>query len=205
MEDSNNEPSIFENLSENKEVLSDVQKQNKMSRTKSLILISLFVSLLCISGLFLKVPMPPVPFSMTSFFAITAGAILGKKKGVIACFAYMFMGTVCYLPVFTKGGGLWYVLEPTFGYILGYIIAAFIAGFIDKKTKTVKIGLIFTLAAFSVLVIGSIYAGIVLSITSPIPVWDIFFSYFVLFLPSDILKAVLATVVYKSLKNTGLF
>jgi len=203
MEDLNKEQGIFENPNEKKEVLPDGQKQNEMSRTKSLILISLFVSLLCISGLFLKVTIiPPVPFAMTSFFAIMAGAILGKKKGVITCFTYVFMGTVCYLPVFTKGGGLWYVLEPTFGYILGYIAAAFIAGFINKKTKIYKMVLIFTLAAFSVLVIGSIYAGIVLSITSPVPILDIFWGYFVLFLPSDLLKAVLATVVYKSLKNT---
>lgn len=117
----------------------------------------------------------------------------------------MFMGTVCHLPVFTKGGGLWYVVDPNFGYIIGFVAAAYIAGFINKKTKIFKMVLIFTLASFSVLVMGSVYAGIVLSIVSPIPIWDVFWFYFVLFLPSDILKSVLATVIYKSLKNTNLF
>lgn len=71
-----------EDFKEHNEVFNS-KNLNSMSRTKSLILISLFVSLLCISGLFLKVTfVPPVAFSMTSFFAIFSGAILEKKKAL---------------------------------------------------------------------------------------------------------------------------
>lgn len=180
-----------------------------MNRTKNLVLISLFVSLLCVAGLFLKITfIPPVPFTMLTFFAVLGSALLGPKKGSLGCLVYIFMGTVCYLPVFTKGGGLWYVLEPTFGYILALPFVCFLNGYLINKFKnrTYKIFLIFLMSEILILIIGALYAYIVFSFTTAVKdIWQFALTFCVMFIPSEILKALLAAIAYKQLSRVNLF
>lgn len=77
-----------------------------------------------------------VPITFQSFFAILAGLLLGPKRGAIACTVYMLVG-LAGAPVFTKfSGGFSYVLMPTFGFVLSFIVAAYVAGIIALKWKT---------------------------------------------------------------------
>lgn len=39
------------------------------------------------------------------------------------------------LPIFTEGGGLWYVLKPSFGYIIGFCIGTYVTGTLAAKLK----------------------------------------------------------------------
>ena len=39
------------------------------------------------------------------------------------------------VPVFAEGGGIWYVMKPSFGYLIGFIIGAFLTGYIIEKSK----------------------------------------------------------------------
>lgn len=67
-----------------------------------------------------------------------AGSLLGSRNGFQSQLVYIGVGLVG-LPVFTQGGGITYVLQPTFGYLIGFALAAFIIGFIieriDSPTK----------------------------------------------------------------------
>ncbi|MER2028160.1 MAG: biotin transporter BioY [Solibacillus sp.] len=77
-----------------------------------------------------------VPITLQAFFAILAGLVLGSKKGAIACTVYMFIG-LAGAPVFSKfSGGFSAILLPTFGFIVTFIISAYIAGKIAEKYQT---------------------------------------------------------------------
>ena len=77
-----------------------------------------------------------VPVTLQTFFAILAGLVLGSKKGAIACTVYLCIG-LAGAPVFSKfTGGPSTVLMPTFGFIVSFILSAFVAGIIVEKFKT---------------------------------------------------------------------
>lgn len=109
-----------------------------------MILCALFAALLA-AGAFIKIPIPYVPITLQTVFVLLSGMLLGKKNGALACLVYLAVG-LSGLPVFTKGGGLMYVLEPTFGYLLGFPIGAFIAGFQAEKCNKKSFGTLFTSA-----------------------------------------------------------
>ena len=84
-----------------------------MSKTKTLIYCSLFTALIAV-GAFIKIPVPVVPFTLQYLFTMLAGLLLGSRKGTLSVVAYMLLG-LAGLPIFSEGGGFWYVLKPSFG------------------------------------------------------------------------------------------
>ncbi len=96
--------------------------------------ISLFAALTAV-GAFIKVPFYPVPFTLQFLFCAYAGMLLGARKGLYSQLLYVGIGLIG-VPVFANGGGLSYVFQPTFGFLIGFIIAAFVMGlFIGKNPK----------------------------------------------------------------------
>lgn len=80
------------------------------------------------AGAFLVLPIGPVPVTMQTCVVFMAGAVLGSRWGALSQTAYVLMGLIG-LPVFAGGrGGLGVVLSPTFGYLIGFIPAAFVTG-----------------------------------------------------------------------------
>lgn len=92
---------------------------------------ALFIVLMVVSS-FVQIPFPLVPLTFQTVVSVLAGLLLGWKKGIISMSVFCFMGLVG-LPVFTAGGGIYYVLKPSFGYILGFIASAAVAGLIANK------------------------------------------------------------------------
>lgn len=101
--------------------------------TRDMILIGLFAALTAVGG-FLKIPTPVVPFTLQVLFCAYAGVFLGSKNGLISQLLYVIIG-LAGIPIFSKGGGLAYIYEPTFGYILGLILCAFIIGKVTEGAK----------------------------------------------------------------------
>lgn len=85
-------------------------------------------------GAWIKIPLPLVPFTMQVFFVVFAGLLLGSKLGLISQLIFIIIGLVG-VPVFTNGGGIGYVFQPTFGYIIGFAVGAYVAGLIVEKLK----------------------------------------------------------------------
>ena len=102
-----------------------------MSKTKTLIYCSLFTALIA-AGAFIKIPVPVVPFTLQYLFTMLAGLLLGSKRGTISVVAYMLLG-LAGLPIFSEGGGLWYVFKPSFGYIIGFCLGTYVTGRIEEK------------------------------------------------------------------------
>ena len=116
-----------------------------MTNTRNLILVSMFAALTAV-GAFIKVPIPYVPFTLQYLFCALAGVILGSKLGALSQIVYVAIGLLG-VPVFTEGGGFNYIFKPTFGYLIGFIIAAYVIGKIRENVKE----LTFTKAIFMML------------------------------------------------------
>jgi len=85
-------------------------------------------------GAYLIVPIGPVPISLQSLFIYLAGMLLGSRWGAASVAMYLLAGA-CGLPVFAGGtGGIGRLLGPTGGYLLGYLAAAFLIGFITEMS-----------------------------------------------------------------------
>ena len=104
-----------------------------MTTTKKLTLCALFAALITV-GTYIRIPTPLVPLTLQTMFVVLSGLVLGRKLGAIAVCVYVAAGVIG-LPVFTQGGGPGYVLNPTFGYILGFIAGAWLAGFMAERLK----------------------------------------------------------------------
>ena len=86
-------------------------------------------------GAQIEIPNQPVPFTLQTFFVLTAGAFLGKRGGVISMCLYLSLGVVG-LPVFSGGAfGLAKIGGPTGGYLLSFPIAAFAVGYLTHLQR----------------------------------------------------------------------
>lgn len=113
------------------------------SDTRSLILASLFAALTAV-GAFLKIPLGISSVTLQFFFTALAGVLLGPKYGALSQAVYVLMGLLG-LPVFTQGGGLGYLLNPTCGFLFALIPAAWVIGALTRDRR--DFGRVFLAAA----------------------------------------------------------
>ena len=137
---------------------------------KKAIFVFLGTILLTISAK-VKIPFYPVPMTMQTFVVIFLGMCFGYKLGLATVALYLIEGIVG-IPVFSnspeKGVGMIYFTGPTMGYLLGFIIAVYVAGkFNFNKNYLLNFIKIF----FSVLpiyVLGLLWLGILIGWDKPI-------------------------------------
>ena len=172
-------------------------------KTKGVIYCGLFTALIAV-GAFIKIPIPVVPFTLQYLFTMLAGLLLGSRLGTLSVLSYMLLG-LAGLPIFSEGGGIWYVFKPSFGYIIGLAVGTFVTGWIAEhmEKKTITRYLIANLAGlFCVYAIGMIYYYIICNfvIDTPIAVGPLFLYCFVLAVPGDIALSILGAVVAKRVR-----
>ncbi|MGB7444491.1 MAG: biotin transporter BioY [Coleofasciculaceae cyanobacterium] len=109
---------------------------------------ALFGLLLTIGGTFLEafVTSPPWDWSAQGVHTVSlgvtcqigavllAGCFGGKNAGALSQVAYIFLGL--FLPVFDQGGGISYVRELRFGYILAFVPGAWVCGLLAFRLPT---------------------------------------------------------------------
>lgn len=66
---------------------------------------------------------------------LLVGCLGGKNAGALSQIAYLALGLLLGIPVFTQGGGLSYVHKPVFGYLLGFVPAAWVCGSLAFKAR----------------------------------------------------------------------
>lgn len=100
--------------------------------------------MLTVIGGLISIPVPFTSIRLTfqTLFVAVSGLVLGARDGMYAQLAYMLIGLIG-LPVFSTGGGIDYVLRPSFGYILGFPLQAFITGMLKGKQKTLSTAKLF--------------------------------------------------------------
>ena len=158
----------------------------KIKDTPTKILISFLFTILIALSSKISVPFYPVPMTMQTFIVLLCGVILGPKFGFITLSLYFFEGAIG-LPVFQgtpeKGLGITYIMGPTGGYLIGFVISAFLAGsllsktmgfnkkFLIKHNKTENLVSVFiklSIALFPIYLFGLIWLGVVLGWDKPI-------------------------------------
>lgn len=92
--------------------------------------IALFTALIIVGG-FIRFPIGAIPITLGTLFVLLGGSLCGKRVGAIAPIIYLIIGLIG-IPVFSAGGGITYILYPTFGYLLGFVFAGLIAGIAKK-------------------------------------------------------------------------
>lgn len=95
-------------------------------KTRTRVLCAMFVALIA-AGAWIKIPVPVVPFTLQYLFTMLAGILLGGRRGALAVCVYLALG-LAGLPIFAQGGGLSYLLQPSFGYLIGFAAGAFVTG-----------------------------------------------------------------------------
>lgn len=170
-------------------------------KLRDLILISMFTALISV-GAYIKVPVPVCPFTLQFLFTTLAGIVLGGKKGAVSVAVYIILG-LAGMPVFAGGGGISYVFQPTFGYLIGFCAGTFITGTIAHSAEPTPKRLI--IAGFSGLAVvyaaGMLYYWAInkFYLGTPIGAAPLFLYCFVLAVPGDIALCVLSAVLGKRL------
>ena len=163
-----------------------------MTTTKRITLCALFAALIAI-GTHIRIPTPLLPLTFQTLFVVMAGIVLGGKLGALSVCVYVLAGLIG-LPVFTGSA-----LSPTFGYIVGFIPGAWLAGYIAEKFRPCfmtwtagalsGIAVIYALGIPYYWLMSKYYLGNELGAKSLLV-------YFVLMpIPGDIVKSVIAGLI----------
>jgi biotin transport system substrate-specific component len=149
-----------------------------------------------------------VPITLQTFFAILAGAILGSRLGSIAMIVYMLVGLVG-VPVFADfTGGLAIIIRPTFGFIISYILAAFIIGKMVERNKSLPAFIIASLIGMAVnYLIGTNWMYFAYKLWSAAPEgfsYKMAWLWMIAPLPKDLILSILAGIMAHRLENTVL-
>lgn len=174
----------------------------RIEKTKDIILGAMFVSLIAV-GAFIKIPVPVVPFTLQFLFTMLAGLLLGPKKGAAAVGVYILLG-LAGLPIFAQGGGIGYIFQPSFGYIIGFGAGAYVTGHLAWRVDRPGYGALLA-ANFAglavVYIFGMVYyyAMSNLYLQNPIGPWPLFLYCFLLAVPGDMVLCVVGAVLAKRL------
>ncbi len=168
----------------------------------------LFASLLTAltsAGAFIRIPFPLAPITLQTLFTLLAGCMLLPRYAFLSQAAYLVLG-LAGLPVFANGGGLGYILQPTFGYLLSLPIAAWLISFLNTRTgirnSLSSMIIINIIASILILALGScwLYMAVNVWLMKAISFRTVWISGFLIFIPGEILKASIAAFLAKQLK-----
>ena len=170
-----------------------------MTKTKKMTMCALFCALIAI-GAFIQIPLPYLDYFTFQFlFVIMAGLILGSKLGMLSAALYVAIGLAGF-PIFAAGGGIMYVIKPSFGYLIGFIVAAYLTGLVSEKLGEVnfKNSLIAALSGLvAVYVIGIGYKYFMLNLVTGVKtsLLVLIMSAFPLDMPGDFVFCIIASML----------
>ena len=131
----------------NKELFMPIEKLRWM------VLASLMAALTAV-GAYIHVPIGPVPIVLSTLFVLLTGLLLGSRWGLASMGLYLLVGAIG-IPVFAGGrGGLAHFFGPTGGYLLGYILSAWVTGLISEHSRGFLILEIFAVVVGSLAIYG---------------------------------------------------
>ena len=119
----------------------------------------------------IKIPFYPVPMTMQTFVVLFLGIAFGSKIALATISLYLLEG-ILGMPVFSnspeKGVGLVYFTGPTMGYLIGFLFAAFLSGYINLNTKLYLVLFKLILSVSVIYILGMLWLGILIGWDKPI-------------------------------------
>ena len=131
----------------------------------------------------------PLPSTWQVPALLICALVCGPRAGVIAAMAYLTIGLVD-LPVFHDGGGLGYLLNPGFGYLAGFVPAAWLCGRLAQQEGMNEVARLFLAASAGLVMLqvcgllNLLLGGLLGRWSEPLP--QLVFSYGIGPLPSQL-------------------
>ena len=165
------------------------------------VLLALLGSVLMAACAQITIPMFPVPLTLQTFAILFIGMALGSRYGPLAVLFYLAEGAVG-LPVFAGGSaGLGVFIGGTAGYLYGFVIAAFIVGYLGEKgwdRTFVKASVAMFAGNVAIYIPGLLWLAMIYGWDKPIFAWGL-----TPFIIGDLVKLVVAsglfTIAWKKL------
>ncbi len=176
-----------------------------VSSPLSLLLVALFAALTAV-GAYIKIPLTVDPFTLQIAFVYLSGALLGSRLGALSQLVYLGVGLAGF-PVFTSGGGISYIFKPTFGYLIGFVLASYLIGRMIEARKDPRFR-DFLLANICGLLpvygcgVFYLYVSLNTWVGETVTFWYVFVSGFVLNVLGDFLLCFVAAYVAARLYKT---
>ncbi len=152
-------------------------------------------------------PFTPVPITLQTFAVLLSGLMLGSLWGMGAQILYLFAGTFIFSLFSVNNPGIMAIFGPTGGYLIGFAMAAFLAGKL-KNMKLSYLRLILFLSMINFICIyfpGIIQLGIFTNmLNSPSNIITLLQMGFFPFIAGDIIKIVLASSVIWIIKKSSI-
>jgi len=170
--------------------------------TRDLVLSALFAAIIVALGLLppISLGVIPVPITAQSLGVMMAGVVLGGKRGALAALIVVLLVAIG-LPVLSGGrGGLAVFAAPTAGFLIGWIFAALVTGYmsellVKQEQSSIAQGIGFFIASVAGGVVVLYAFGIAyLALAAHIDLSKAFFGSLA-FVPGDVVKAVVAALV----------
>ena len=135
--------------------------------------------------------------TMQTFVVVLMGVTFGWKIGAATISLYLLQGIIGF-PVFAgtpeKGLGLIYFIGPTMGYLIGFLFAAFLAGYLNLKTNIFLIFLKLILSVSIIYILGILWLGHLIGWDKPLLALGL-----IPFLLAELFKISLLTIITKKL------
>lgn len=131
---------------------------------KMLVMMAVFVCLMAVSA-YIKIPTPWVPVTFQLFVAVASGLFLGPVYGPISMMAYVIAG-LAGLPVFASGGGIMYVLMPSFGFLIGFVLSSYVSAILWSDALPRKILAIIS-SVIACYIVGIPYFWLIMNAKKP--------------------------------------
>lgn len=168
---------------------------------------SVFLCILIISAFTnVVIPITEIAFTLQLLVVFLICYLLPLTDSMIILLAYIVMGLIG-IPVFSAGGGIGYLVKPTFGYILGFVVMPIVMWLADKlpiKSDWLKSIVKGIIGLFVLYLIWTIYFCIVknvyLNVDNKVTFVAALLACVIPFIPIDLIKMVLAIVIKRRLK-----
>lgn len=164
---------------------------------KEITIIATYIAFITISA-FIKIPFFPTPLTLQPLMIFLCGLFFRPKLAFLTVSLYLLLGLLGF-PIFAHGGGINYIFQPTFGYLIGFLVAATVISLLVHHTSARKNWYFFycLLGAFIIHTLGIIYLQFILIFTTkqPLHVSNLLLT-FVIFAPKDIFSCFVATFLY---------
>ena len=149
----------------------ELLKTNSIPKTLKVFLIVFLGTVALTISAKLKIPFYPVPMTMQTFVVLFLGLAFGYKIGLATVGVYLLEGIIG-IPVFSnspeKGVGLIYFTGTTMGYLVGFLSATFLAGYLNLKSNIFIIFVKLIFAVSTIYLFGVLWLGTLIGWDKPI-------------------------------------
>lgn len=160
-----------------------------------MVLAAVFSALIAV-GAFIRIPLPFLSFSLQTLFVALADIVLGPRWAVASVLIYIAVGLAGF-PIFSTGGGIGYIVQPSFGFLIGFVLWVWVSGTMVAKLQKKSVGRIFAAQTVGVLLMYAValpYYYLIMNVYQgdPMSAGALFTYCFLATFPGDILKSWLA-------------